>query len=247
MTVDGNPWDGSAAQVVPQAVERFPLFHWRPGARLLSVGSRDGASFAADWRAAEANTFHRPLTVDSLRIAADKLGVAGFAATWAESLRYPRGLDLLLAAAGDQPLIVASAGRGDPELLAALLPRVDAWLLLVAGEVGDLTRRILEGARHVEIHLGLDGAPLPDLPWSRAAAVHLVPLRAAGDPVARRDWYGAARAGLTGVAIYDEDHPHSDCACGARLVWRSGGTSRRDALTGDGRCRACGTAASILG
>jgi len=247
VNADGNPWDGTAAQVVPQAVERLPLFHWRPATRLLAVGSRDGASFSPDWRAAEERTFHRPLTVDGLCAAADKLGVAGFAATWAESLRYPRGLDTLLAAAGERPLIVASAGRGDADLLAALLPRVDAWLLLIAGEPSEHAARILAGARHVEVQLGLDGASPPDLPWARAAAVHLVPLRAAADPLARRGWYAAARARLAGVAVYDEDTPHSDCACGARLVWRSGGISRRDALAGDGRCTSCGASTRIVG
>jgi len=247
MTTADNPWDGSAAQVVPQAVERLPLYHWRPGARLLSVGSRDGAAFAADWRAAEERTFHRALTRDTLRAAADKLGVAGFAATWAESLRYPRGLDALFAAAGGQPVIIASAGRGDPGLVAQLIPRVDAWLLLVAGEPGAQIAPILAAARHVEIVLGLDGTPPPDLPWTRAAAVHLAPLRAAADPLARRAWYADARTRLAGVAVYDEDTQHSDCACGARLVWRSGGASRRDALGVDGRCTACGATPRFVG
>lgn len=247
MTAAANPWDGSAAQIVPQTVERLPLFHWRPGARLLAVGSRDGASFAADWRAAELRTFQRPLAADALRVAADKLGATGFAATWAESLRHPRGLALLAEAAEGRTLVVATAGRGERTLVEALLPRVDAWLLLVADESGDQAARILEGGRHVEVLIGLDGGDLPDLPFAAAAAVHLAPRLAQADPDARRGWYRSARVRLGGCQVYDEEAQHTDCACGGRLVWRSGGTSRRDGLGDDGRCRACARPARFVG
>jgi hypothetical protein len=242
-----NPWDGSAAQIAPIAVERLPLHHWRPGTRLLAVGSRDGASFSPDWRAAEARTFQRPLAADSLRAAMAKLGAAGMAATWSESLRHPHGVALLVEAAADLPVVVATAGRGESVVLDALLPRVDAWLLLIADEPGEHAARILEHGRHVEVLLGLAGGPLPGLAWQRASAVHLVPRVANADPDARRGWYLAARAQLGAVRTYDEDHPHSDCACGERLVWRSGGASRRDALAVDGRCRACGRYAGFVG
>jgi hypothetical protein len=235
-----HPWDGRAAQVAPLAVERLPLLHWRPGTRLLAVGSRDGASFSADWRAAEERTYQRPLAAAALREAAAKLGTSGYAATWAESLRHPLGLAIVREAAGDAELVVATAGRGDATVLDELLPRVDAWLLLVGAEVGDQAPRILADGRHVEVLIGLDGRPLPDLALGRVAAVHLVPRATAADPRERLEWYAAARARLPGVRVYDEHVTHSDCACGERLVWRAGGVSRLDGLLPDGTCRVCG-------
>lgn len=245
MTTDANPWDGTAVNVVPSAVERLPLWHWRPGARVLAVGSRDGAVFA-DWRAAEERTFHRPLDVAVLRAMRAKTGVAGLAATFSESLAFPRSLAAVADAAEGETLLVATAGRGDAELLDRLLPRVDAWSLLIAGEPGPLAARILAAGRHVEILLGLDGGPLPALDWACAAAVHLVPRRPAADPGERRAWAAAARAAIAGTALYDEDHPHSDCACGARLIWRSGAASRRDALDPGAACTACGARARFV-
>jgi hypothetical protein len=242
---DGNPFDASAAQVVPLPVERIPLYHWRPGARALVVGSRDGAVFDPDWRGAEARTFRRPLDAALLATARERGRCDAVAAAWSESLLFPRGLDLLLGTGA--PLIVASSGRGEGAVVDLLLPRVAAWLVLVHREPGEHVARLLAEGRHVEVLLAVDDeAVVPDLAWERARAVHLVPRRPADDPGLRRDWYAAAKTRLpASVAVYDEDQPHSGCACGARLVWRSGGASRLDALGADGRCTACGAAAGF--
>ena len=45
-----NAFDGSVVQLVPQQVEKLPLYHWKPGSRLLCVSSRDGAAFASTQR-----------------------------------------------------------------------------------------------------------------------------------------------------------------------------------------------------
>lgn len=240
-----NPYDGSAVQVVPLPVERLPLHRWHPGSRVLVVGSRDGVGFDADWSAAEARTFRRRLDPTLLATARERGGCSAVAAAWSESLRFPRGLDLLLGSGA--PLIVASAGRGETQVVERLLPRVAAWLLLIHRQPGEQVQRILDAAAHVEVLLALDAdVVLPELPWPRIRALHLVPRRPADDPQARRAWYATARAALPStVPIYDEDQPHSECRCGARLVWRSGGASRRDGLSDDGRCVSCGRVAGF--
>lgn len=230
-----NPYDGTAAVIVPQAVEKLPLYHWRPGARLLCVGSRAGPVFAPELDQEEGSTFRRAVTPDLLREVLRKMPVDAIAATWCESLWFPEGL-ATLAAAGT-PLIMATNGLGDVE---PWLERVDAWLLLVSGPVTAGAERMLTAGRHVEILLGLEGDDvLPDLPWARASAIHLVPRLPSAHPQERRDWYAAIRSQLAGLSVYDEDTPHTDCVCGERLIWRSGGRSRRDALTAAGICSAC--------
>lgn len=238
-----------AATVVPQNVEKLPLFHWRPGARLLTVGSRDGADFAGDPQA-DRNTFQREVTSEFLTESRTKLHVDGLAATWSASLDEPAGIDTLLAAAEEgYPLVIATPGIGDAALLDRLLPRVDAWLLLITADEKSLDRRILAEGRHVEVLVGLaEGAALPRLPWEQAAAIHLCAVRTA--EADRIDtWCSEARPRLPAASsVYDHHHPHTDCrSCGERVVWRHGGRSRVDAETRDGLvvCRACGTASTV--
>lgn|GEM_PF-6532962 len=242
-TTPANSYDGNAAVIVPQAVEKLPLFHWRPGARLLAVGSRAGTSFTPDLHRDEGSSFQRAFTPALLNEVLAKMPVAGVVATWCESLWFPRGLATL--AACDLPLIIATSGHGDP---LPWLDRTAAWVLWIdAAQPNPPTaaRDILARGRHVEIVLGVDGSQLPDLPWERASVVHLLPRQPSADPVLRRDWYAAARTRLAGLIVYDEDHPHSECVCGASLVWRSGGRSRVDALTAAGTCHTCGHAAGF--
>ena len=225
----------TAATVAPIPVERMPLYHWKPGTRLLAVGSRDGAGFAPD-AAADARTFLRPVDAPLLRTTGAKLGCQGVLAWWNASALVPGGLDLLAEVGG--PLVIATCGYGDD--LGRWLDRAEAWLLLTTATPGPWDARILAEGRHVEVLVGLeDGAALPDLPWERAAAIHLAARRAA--EADRLDaWCAQARERLAGaVPVYDHHHQHLDCACGERLMWRHAGRSRADALEG-GACRACG-------
>jgi predicted RNA-binding Zn-ribbon protein involved in translation (DUF1610 family) len=232
----------SAATVVPTNIEKLPLFHWRPGARLLAVGSRDGADFAAD-PAADRNTFCRPISPELLREAQAKQGLTGVVATWSASLTRPVGMACLREATVGA-LVVATAGVGDADLLESLLPVVDAWLLLVTAEVKPLDARILTAGRHVEVLVGLSaGAAVPMLPWSAAQAVHLTAVRPAEADLLDA-WCETARAQLpAGVTVYDHHHPHTECRrCGERVIWRHSGRSRIDATrTAIGwTCTACG-------
>ncbi len=236
-----------AAQLVPQAVEKLPLFHWHPGWRLLCVGDRDGARFDGAADAAAGRSFQRPLDAAVLAEARARSGCEGFAAVWSAGLCRP--IELRLLAEQDAPLVLVTSGHGDAALLANLLPRCDAVLLLV-GSGGPLDHAICTGARHVEVVLGLDGVCTPPtLPWGHIAAVHLQPLRAAlavGSTL--EAWEDAARAALPQhLPIYDSRCRHSLCACGETLIWRSGGRSRLDALDPVARrCAVCGAPSAVV-
>ncbi len=237
-----NPYDGSAAQLVPQAVEKLPLHRFRPGTRLLVVGSRDGASFAHDLDAAEGRSFRRPL--DPALVAAGQVrsGASGLALAWSSTLAFPLAVATCLQACRGT-LVVCSNGYGESALLDRLLPLADAWLLVAGPRPGPLAGRILAAGRHVEVLAGWAdaAAPLPPLDLAKARAVHLAPLTSAhGSEEPMRTAFTAARARLPDLPLYDEAHQRDDCACGEVLVWRSGGRSRRDALTTEATCRGCG-------
>lgn len=235
-----------AAQAVPQNVEKLPLHHWRPGARALVVGARDGIAFDG---VDERGSFTRPLTPALIAEAARKARVDAIAAWWSESLRDGARLAALaeVAATVRLPLIVGSSGHGDADALERALSGAAAWVLFATTRHGPHAAAILAGATHVEVVLGLDEEPIPALGYARAACVHLLPRRAAAAPEDLERWRARARASLpSGIAIHDDHAPHSDCACGARLVWRAGGRSRLDALDpATGRCRTCGRPSGI--
>lgn len=225
----------TAATVAPIPVERIPLYHWRPGTRLLAVGSRDGVGFTPNPEA-DARTFLRPVNAPLLRATGAKLGCQGLLAWWNTPALVPGGLDLLAEVGG--PLVIATNGHGDD--LGRWLDRAEAWVLLTTAVPGPWDAQILEQGKHVEVVIGLeDGAVLPDLPWERAAALHLAARRAA-EADHLDAWCDEARDRLAGVVpIYDHHHQHTDCPCGERLVWRHAGRSRPDGLEA-GACRACG-------
>lgn len=235
-----NPYDGTAATIIPQNVEKVPLFHWRPGARLLAVGSRDGADFTGDLHA-DRSTYRRQVSVELLREAQAKQRLDGLLACWSASLAYGQGMTAVRAVRSGA-LVIATPGLGDPELLEQLLPEVDAWLLLCPVIPGPLAERIIAAGRHVEVLVGLVDDAVPVLPWERVSAVHLCAVRPA--EAERLDaWCVSARAALpTTLRIYDHHHPHTDCSgCGERIVWRHGGRSRIDGLDAAGACKRCGT------
>jgi hypothetical protein len=238
----------TAVTVVPQNIEKLPLYHWRPGARLLAVGSRDGASFAGDPQA-DRNTFQRPLSVELLRTAVAKQRLDGLALSWAATLQQPAGVAVALAAE-PAALVVATPAIGDPELLERLLPVVDAWLLLVTSvDPAPLAARILAAGRHVEVVIGLVDERVPAHDWSRAAALHLCARRPA-EADNLDAWALAARAQLPATAfVYDDHHQHTACpACGERLIWRHSGRSRIDAqrVPGGLACNGCQTVVAVV-
>lgn len=240
--------NATAVTVVPQNIEKMPLYHWKPGARLLAIGSRDGASFSGDPEA-DRNTFRRPVSVALVREAIVKQRLDGVALTWAASLHQVAGVEVVLAA---QPaaMVVATSGVGDEALLERLLPVVDAWvLLLTTVDPSPLAKQILADGRHVEVLVGLVDGSVPSCDWSRAAAIHLCARRPA-EADALDAWAVAARAALpTTSFVYDDHHQHTDCkGCGERIVWRHSGRSRidADAVSGGLVCRNCGLVTAVV-
>lgn len=236
-----NPYDGTAAQLVPQSVEKLPLLRWRPGTRLLVVGSRDGAAFGHDLAAAEGRSFRREIDAVLVAAAQARSATAGLALAWSSTLAFPRSVEACLQACRGA-LVVCSNGHGDEALLDRLLPLADAWQLAAGPRPGPLAQRILDRGRHVEVLAGWEdpAAPLPPLRLAAARAIHLVPLSSAlGSEEPMRTAFAAAAAHWSG-ALYDEAHQRDTCACGEVLVWRNAGRSRLDALGTDARCRSCG-------
>ncbi|MDA3963297.1 MAG: hypothetical protein PF961_21130 [Planctomycetota bacterium] len=241
-----NPFDGSAVQLVPQNVEKLPLWHWRPGARLLAIGSRDGASFDGAIDASEERSFRRELGPALLTAAQERAGTDGVFACWSESLLYPRSV-AQLREHRIGVLAVATAGHGPADALEGLLDEVGAWVLMIGDNPGQHAAAIMRGGRHVEVVLGLPNTPPADLPWDAVAAVHVQAQRtiaAVGAELAA--WEQAACAALpSALPCYGHGDNHTLCGCGATLVWRSSGRSRRDSLGNDGCCTACGAPSAI--
>ena len=245
---DMNTESATAVTVVPQNIEKLPLYHWKPGARLLAIGSRDGANFSGD-PAADRNTFQRPISVELVREAIAKQRLDGVALTWAASLYQVAGVDVVLAAT-PAAMVVATPGVGDESVLERLLPVVDAWvLLLTTVDPSPLAKRILSAGRHVEVLVGLVDGSVPRCDWSRAAAIHLCARRPA-EADNLDDWAQIARAALpTTSFIYDDHHQHTDCpGCGERIVWRHSGRSRIDAdpVAGGLVCRNCQRVTTVV-
>jgi hypothetical protein len=225
------------------AVEKLPLHRWRPGARVLMVGSRDGATFDDDLDRAEGRSFRRALDPALLAEAQAKANTDGICAAWSSTLRFPQALGRVIGAQRGA-LVVASNGFGDPELADRLLGVADAWVLLAGPQPGPLAAAILASGRHIEVLVGWNdpARPLPDgLDWGHARAVHLTALGTIEADAAAAAWTAARAVLPAAVPLYDDAHRHDDCGCGANLVWRMHGRSRLDALDpATGRCRACG-------
>ena len=240
-----NPYDGTAAMVVPQNIEKIPLFHWRPGARSLSVGSRDGASFSGILPDDEQRTFRRTVSPDLIAGAAHKVGIDTWSASWTASLRYPHGLDQLFQS-GLAYSVVCTAGYGEASCLSnALDSGVDAWSVLIdaSADPAPLLSTILQHGRHVEISLGvsdhLNEALFAAINWSNVSAVHLVPLKttlAVG--LLLQGWEEHTRSFIPdGIITYDSRHQNTRCQqCGEELVWRSNGRSRLGAIDLESNC-----------
>lgn len=243
------PFDGQAAQIVPQNIEKIPLYHWRPGSRLLCVGSRDGAAFLPNLDRDEARTYHRTLSPELIALSHEKMHTDALCATYSASLYYPRSLEILLAVQS-QGFCLVSAGFGDASVLDQIASSIAAQLVLIGPQQGPLLSTLLALDAHTEILLGVDGDDCcdPHIDWQGIHAVHLCALRPHAQPIElRARWYAQARAFVPQhIPVYDEDHQHSLCVCGETLVWRSGGRSRLDALDIEqGCCSSCGANADF--
>lgn len=127
---------GRPAALHVDPIERKPLYHVRPGARLLSLGTPGcnmTCSFCQNWRISQARPVEEGEIVTPEQIVAEALaqGCAGIAFTYNEPTIYLGYAAAIMAAAKAAGLMTAFKTNGymTPEAIAALTPPGQAPLL----------------------------------------------------------------------------------------------------------------------
>lgn len=164
---------GACSSLGLDPVEKKPLYHFHPGAAILSVGSLGcnlRCSFCQNWEIAQADRDTVALTPEELAKAAEERapeGCVGVAYTYNEPLvGFEFVLDSAKAvkAAGLKNVLVTN-GLVNPEPLAELLPFIDAFNIdvkgfterfyrdLCGGELAPVLRTVetAAGRSHVEL------------------------------------------------------------------------------------------------
>lgn len=122
---------GKVAAVAVDPVEKKPLFHFHPGASILSIGSvgcNFRCEFCQNWHLVLRRAPVEPVRIEDLLLAARREGSVGIAYTYNEPfIQFEFVLDCAKAfrAAGKKNVLVTN-GYVEPEPLAELLPFVDA-------------------------------------------------------------------------------------------------------------------------
>jgi pyruvate formate lyase activating enzyme len=164
--------DDTITHAAVQRVETKPLYHFRPGARLLTLGSWGCGTRCRYCRNGDvALARRRPPRIDVGRAAADpvgaalELGVAGIAYSYNEPLVRAERVAATFAAARDAGLetAVVTSGWATDEVIDLLVPVTSAWRV-------DLKATT---ERSSELIFG------PDAPWAAALpALHALGARA---------------------------------------------------------------------
>jgi len=121
----------SVSAVAVDPVEKKPLFHFHPGASILSIGSvgcNFRCEFCQNWHLVLRRVPVEPVRIEDLLLAARREGSVGIAYTYNEPfIQFEFVLDCAKAfrAAGQKNVLVTN-GYVEPEPLAELLPFVDA-------------------------------------------------------------------------------------------------------------------------
>jgi pyruvate formate lyase activating enzyme len=141
---------GKAAAVAMDPIEKKPLFHFHPGARILSIGSV-GCNFRCDfcqnWHLVEKRSSLEDVRIGELVAAARRNGSVGIAYTYNEPfIQFEFVLDCSKAfrAAGMKNVLVTN-GFVTPEPLRELLPWVDAMNIDLKSMEPDFYRRFCGG------------------------------------------------------------------------------------------------------
>ena len=119
------------AAVHMDPIEKKPLYHFYPGGRILSVGTR-GCSFSCkfcqNWSLVEAKTHGHRATSKELVEAAAKQGSIGIAYTYNEPIIWYEFVydTALLAREGGLKNVLVTNGFINPEPLEEILPLIDA-------------------------------------------------------------------------------------------------------------------------
>ncbi|MRR10304.1 radical SAM protein, partial [bacterium] len=122
---------GRPVTVALDPIEKKPLFHFHPGATILSTGPNGcnlSCRFCQNWQISQTDLPTRELSPGDLVAMARRHGSIGIAYTYTEPLVWFEYLLDACALARDQGLanVLVTNGTIDPGPLAELLPLVDA-------------------------------------------------------------------------------------------------------------------------
>ncbi|MEW6516353.1 MAG: AmmeMemoRadiSam system radical SAM enzyme [candidate division FCPU426 bacterium] len=123
---------GRISSLALDPVEKKPLYHFKPGAAILSVGSYGcnlRCSFCQNWTISQQRNFGTEMAPDAVAREALAQEACGVAYTYNEPLinfEYVRDCAQAVRAAGLLNVLVTN-GYISPEPCAELLPLVDAW------------------------------------------------------------------------------------------------------------------------
>lgn len=138
------------ASVALDPIEKKPLYHFCPGASILSLGTYGcnfKCSFCQNWNLSQAKTPTREVRAEAAVAEAKRAGACGIAYTyneptvWAE---YVRDCAVVARAAGLKNVLVTN-GYIMPEPLAELLPYIDALNIDIKSFREDFYTRLCGG------------------------------------------------------------------------------------------------------
>ncbi len=161
---------GQVAAVQMDPIEKKPLYHFKPGSSILSIGA-NGCNFRCEWcqnwHLSESQAATQPASPQALVTTAQRRGSCGIAYTYNEPLINFEFLMDCAALAREAGLanVLVTNGSINPEPLAELLPLVDAMNIdlksmdeavyrrYIKGDLATVQHTIREAARacHVEV------------------------------------------------------------------------------------------------
>jgi len=145
---------GQVTSVHMDPIEKKPLFHFRPGSQILSIGARGcnlSCEFCQNWQISKEEAATQPLVpADAVALAVrerERGGNIGIAFTYNEPLIWYEYLIDTCRLAHDQGLknVLVTNGEIEEEPLRELLPFIDAMNVDVKSMSSDFYRRLCHG------------------------------------------------------------------------------------------------------
>ena len=159
---------GQVTSIAMDPIEKKPLYHFHPGASILSLGTR-GCNFACEfcqnWSISQAEAPTSPLTSKEAVRAAERDASIGIAYTYNEPFiwfEYVIETCRLVREAGLANVLVTN-GYINPEPLDELLPYVDAINLDIKSIRPDFYRRLCRGTLEPVLATAKAAAPVTHL------------------------------------------------------------------------------------
>ena len=141
---------GLAPSLALDPVEKKPLYHFKPGSAVLSlgpVGCNLRCDFCQNWQISQQDFRTREVRIEDLVRQAHEYGATGIAYTYTEPLIWFEFVMDCAAAFREAGLcnIMVSNGFVNPEPLAELLPLIDAWNIDLKSIRPEFYKRIAGG------------------------------------------------------------------------------------------------------